>query len=81
MDKEFPFIYKMPKHKEFTKGEILTVFKLKSQNKTFSEIAKTLNRSKRGMYQIISRMDIFNRKPRCRRPHMTTVETDRSIRR
>lgn len=60
---------------EFTKRQILKIFKLKTKNKPVVEISRVLNRSKCETYRVPARKNNFDEKTGCGMPRVTSVES------
>lgn len=69
----------MPANVQFTKNEILQIYRLKARGMRVVDIARRIKRSKAGIYQILAKGDNFEPKSRSGRPKKTTKRQDREI--
>lgn len=69
----------MPLNVQFSKNEILQIYRLKARGMKVVDIAKGIGRSRAGIYKILSKGDNFQTKTRSGRPRKTTKRQDRDI--
>jgi transposase len=69
----------MPLNVQFSKREVLQIYRLKALGMKVVDIARKIGRSKSGIYRILSKGDNFETKPRSGRPRKTTKRQDREI--
>ena len=69
----------MPLNVQFSKNEILQIYRLKARGMKVVDIAKRIGRSRAGIYRILSKGDNFETKTRSGRPKKTTKRQDRDI--
>ncbi len=69
----------MPRNVLFSKTEILQIYRLKDHGMRVVDIARLIERSKAGIYRILSKGDNFVTKSCSGRPKKTTKRQDREI--
>lgn len=69
----------MPRNVQFSKTEILQIYRLKARGMKVVDIARKIGRSRAGIYRILSKGDNFETKSRSGRPKKTTKRQDREI--